>query len=456
MRPVWLLAALALAGCRGAAEPEVAAWRPGEVYASPEAPNARGLLDRRGLIHAHSVYSHDACDGEPVKDGVRDPECFDDFREGLCATKQDFVMLTDHADAFAETEMEQALLHRKARGDLWVRRGGAPVASWAACPGGRQTLVVAGFEAGTMSVGLEQHVALDVETRREVYGSTASAALEQVAGLGAVRLLQHTEDWSVEQLTSMPVEGFEMYNLHANALRAAGTVLELVVLATERPEDLPHPDLIVLPLWSEDPRYLSRWGSTLARGARRVTTMGTDCHRNSFPTLMPDGERGDSYRRMMLWLSNHLLVRPEPDGSWDDRHLKEALRAGRLYGVLEVLGSPVGFDYVAQVGEAVAEMGDAVAYADAPQLLVRAPTVRDLDPARPAPEIEVRLLRAVDGGFEVVATSDGDLQHTPTRPGAYRAEVRMVPHHLAADLGQYRLGELGDFVWIYGNPIYVR
>ena len=57
-------------------------------------------------------------------------------------------------------------------------------------------------------------------------------------------------------------------------------------------------DLILLGVMSEDPRYLKRWGSVLASGAKRVTTMATDCHRNTFKQLMQDGERVDSYRRI--------------------------------------------------------------------------------------------------------------------------------------------------------------
>ena len=217
-----------------------------------------------------------------------------------------------------------------------------------------------------------------------------------------------------------------------------------------------NPDLIFLPIFSEDPRYLERWGSVLARGGRRVTTMGTDCHRNSFPALLPDGERADSYRRMMIWFSNHLLVRPEAAGRWDDRHLKDALQSGRLYGAFEILGSPEGFDFYAEVGGEVAEMGSEVPFTAAPQLRIVAPTLRNPDPDKPAPTLTVRLLKAVEGGFEEVVSAPGSITYSPTGPGVYRAEVRMVPNHLADQLGQYRLADLGDFIWIYANPIYVR
>src|SRR5690606_41948886 len=122
------------------------------------------------------------------------------------------------------------------------------------------------------------------------------------------------------------------------------------VKALDDPASLPASDLVLLPILNEDDLYLSRWGTVLSRDHRAVTTIGTDCHQNTFPQLLPDGERVDSYRRMMGWMSNHLLVKPEADGSWDDSHLEDALAAGRLYGVFEVFGYPTGFDFRALEG----------------------------------------------------------------------------------------------------------
>src|SRR5262245_46028500 len=56
-------------------------WSPGKMLATEREPNARGFLDRRGLIHAHSVHSHDACDEMPKDDqGNYDEQCDRDFR----------------------------------------------------------------------------------------------------------------------------------------------------------------------------------------------------------------------------------------------------------------------------------------------------------------------------------------------------------------------------------------
>jgi hypothetical protein len=430
----------------------------GTVYRAPSA-STRGLLDRRGLIHSHSVYSHDACDSMPLVNGVRDALCFDDFRRGLCQTAHDFAMLTDHRDAFTGTPYPEALLYRPDRGDRLVERDGQASASWAACPDGSSALILAGLEAGTMPVGLERHVEPE-SIRSGIYGDTSSTAIEMLKAAGAVALAQHTENWTPEELIDKPFDGFEMFNLHANSFLHLGDILEIVlnIQAGIVDEGLPSPDLTVVNFISEDPRYLDTWGTVLSRGAKRVTTMGTDCHRNSFPAKLADGERIDSYRRMMSWFSNHLLVRPKPDGTWDDRDLKEALRSGRLYGSFEVYGYPVGFDYHAKVGAEIEEMGSELALSAAPKLFVARPTMEGLATYGAQPEITLRILRALDVGWEEVArATTGDLELTVTSTGAYRAEVRIRPRHLQPYLGKNAM-EIAesDRIWIYSNAIYVR
>ena len=95
--------ALALLSCSEGSNPTTPdagplPWKPGDVRPSIRAEGPRGLLDLRGIVHAHSVYSHDACDGEPrdpVTGALNEP-CVDDFRRDLCRVGHDFVMLTDH------------------------------------------------------------------------------------------------------------------------------------------------------------------------------------------------------------------------------------------------------------------------------------------------------------------------------------------------------------------------
>ncbi|NJK31763.1 MAG: hypothetical protein HC927_04700 [Deltaproteobacteria bacterium] len=48
------------------------------------------------------------------------------------------------------------------------------------------------------------------------------------------------------------------------------------------------------------------------------------------------------------------------------------------------------------------------------------------------------------------------LETAVVEAGAYRAEVRVIPHHLAGLLGEHE--ELSEelVIWVYGNPVYVR
>ncbi|MBK8994179.1 MAG: hypothetical protein IPM35_00300 [Myxococcales bacterium] len=431
-------------------------WSPGKIFTTPREPSARGFVDRRGLIHAHSVHSHDACDGQPKDDaGAVNAPCLKDFRAGLCASRHDFVMLTDHNDSFGSTEYPESLLFDASQGDVLVERDGAPVANRLACPDGNPPLVLAGTESGFMPVGIERHVAPTTAERGAVYGAETAEAIAKLKEVGAVVLVQHTEDWTVEQLGELPLDGFEMFNLHANTIIGAGAAIGLIADLKE-PELLPYPDLVLLPIVSEDKRYLERWGTVLASGKKRVTTMGTDCHQNTFKDILPDGERIDSYRRMMGWFSNHLLVKPDAGGSYADLELKEALRSGRLYGAFEVLGFPEGFDFHAKTGAGVTEMGDEVALGDAPELVAKLPKVKELDPSVKRPDFVVRLLRAKSGGWDVVKETAEELAHVPSEPGAYRVEVRMKPRHLLPHLSSYADLAEKDFVWIYSNAVYVK
>jgi len=436
----------------------------------------RGLVDVRGLAHTHSIYSHDACDNAPVDDnGVRDAVCLDDLRRGLCQTRHDFVMFTDHDSDFETIEFPATLLFEAARGDELVEHdvalvddGGAttarlPTANRTRCDDGTTQLIMAGSESGLMPVGLERHATDDdTLTGARTYGTLEQTNADAIHDAGGLVLLAHPEDFSVEQLRLLPVDGFEMYNLHRNTLANAGAALELVVRLNEGDTSLPHPDLVLAPIFQEDPLYLERWGRVLASGLRRTTTMGTDSHRNTFRSLMADGERVDSFRRMMSAFSNHVLVDAAGADPLDDRALKAAMKAGRVYGAFEYLGHPRGFDVTATVGDTTVELGGEASVGAT--IRVTRPTLEQLDPAAEAPLLTVRLLRAIDddAGWEVVATLEHDdgpvLEHVTTVAGAYRAEVRMVPLHLRAFFGAddaLLLADGRDFIWIYGNALYI-
>ncbi len=428
-------------------------WQPSVAYRTP-ATLKRGLLDRRGLIHAHSVHSHDACDGKPFTDaGTYDLDCNADFRRGVCQAGHDFVFLTDHPDSFTDVEFPDTLLYDAQAGDALVMRNGQSTASWMKCPDAGPALLMAGAESDSMMpVGLEGHVA-----DRAAYSGDLPTHYDAVKAKGALALIAHPESMTVDALATLPIDGFEMYNLHANSLLNVGTLAELALQVDRKEFDgMPHPDLFLAAYVKfEDDRYLSTWGSVLARGVKRVTTLGTDCHRNTFPPLMQDGERVDSYRRMMLGFSNHVLVQARADGTWDDAELKAGLKAGRLYGAFEYLGYPVGFDAFATEDGVTREIGETVSLAKKPKLTVVMPSVQNLDPKAEAPVLRARWLKAKDGGWDVMAEGAGNVDFTPTEAGAYRAEIRMVAKHLIPFVGRRRDFLKAERPWVYANAIYV-
>ncbi len=420
----------------------------------------RGFHLARGIVHLHSPLSHDACDGAGWVDGaLADEACLAHLRAAACTLRMDVLFLTDHAPHIDEIAFEDALWI--AAGDEAVENAsGEVVAARWACPGtGHRVLVMAGSENETMPVALERHPPGDQAARSAAYEADGPDAAAVLRAAGALVLYAHTEGHPLDQIRATAPDGIEIYNTHANidpnirrdllGLSPLSFIGNL--LAFTRPANGLEPDLALLSFLSPNDVALSRWDTILAEGTRMVGTGGCDAHENAFPQLLTDGERADSYRRMMGWHSHHFLV----DG--DDRAaMVAALARGRLSLVFEVFGTPVGFDFRAEdAGGAIAEMGDETLVGAT--LRVDRPSLIAGFPASPAPIIRTRILRAADGGaVELLSSADATLEWVTTEPGAYRVEVLMTPDHARPYLGALADELVHELVWIYSGPIYVR
>jgi hypothetical protein len=401
-------------------------------------------------VHNHSPYSHDACDGNPRPEGARNEPCFADVRFGMCATRQDFVFLTDHDDLFADFDYPEVLLY--APGDTLIERGGAPVANRVDCGDGHEVILAAGTESGMMPIGLEHHVGDTSEARNVAYNTIDATGIGALQAAGALVFLQHTEEWSELDVLTLPIDGIEIYNMHANMMDNLAKVLELAILLATEPENLPVPELGLLGVFAENEPDLAHWSR--ASALRRLPgVLATDAHQNVVDDPMVDGDRLDSFRRGMRWFSNYVLL---PAGPVDDAVIKAALAEGRSYGSFDYLGYPLGFDYHAVADGTVYEMGAEITGAAAVTLNLTCPTVWNRDPRTPTPTITCRLLRADGAGaWEEVDAAVGDLAYVAD-PGVYRAEVRILPDHLRPWLGPNPDDYVEERVWIYANPIYVR
>lgn len=443
---------------------------PWTVVPSSVLPTVRGYRVVRGIMHNHSPYSHDGCDNKPrLDDGSRNEQCYQDDRDGMCKTRQDFIFMSDHPTLFADYEYPEVLFYKE--GDTLIERDGEPQANWVNCGDGFKVLFAAGTEGEPMPLGLEHHIGKTPDERKAIYnparptydGSSEDnerveyfrSCLNKYKEAGGMAWIMHTEEWLRKTLLDQPIDGFEMYNLHANLMYMdRGKAAEILTDAYYDPDNVPVPELLIMAIFEENLPALAHWAA-VSQVKHISTSMATDSHRNSFPGLLGDNERLDSFRRMMHWFSNYVLI---PQGDYDDRVLKTAIKAGRMYGGFNFLGYPVGFDYHAENGATIYEMGSVVTDTATMTLKLTLPHVYRLDPSLPKPEISGHFLKANGEKWDEVAATtnaDGTLQAVVDAKGVYRAEVRMVPYHLRQYMGKNSDTYMINYVWIYSNPIWL-
>jgi hypothetical protein len=415
--------------------PRVVAWS--RQRAPLVGASSAGRAWKRGIIHLHSPYSHDACDGHEGE--LTDEQCGQDLRDGLCADAEDFAFLTDHPAMAAEHTYEELL---RLEGEDEVVDG---VANAMACPDGRRVLLMPGIEDELMPIGLDAQAATTAEENDEIYNGTEQPTFDAEIAAGAAVFQAHTEGKTIEDLLArqqMGLAGVEVFNLHA------------MVDPTKREEDLgldatsyladigpfiagttdAEPDLAFLAFFQEQTVSLERLDA-LNQVAFTAATAGTDAHENAIPSLLSDDERVDSYRRMMSWFSNVLLVDDDSPAAHQD-----AAVAGHGFVAFEALGTPAGFDV--RYGEL--DMGGEGAVGGT--LSITCPTLAETTPQDGnAPDIDAVVYK--DGAIWQEGCGDWPVDEA----GAYRVTVEITPNHLAGFLDDQAEALIHPFPWIYSN-----
>ncbi len=416
----------------------------------------RGQRDYRAMIHLHSHHSHDACDGEPQPGGIPDESCLQDLRDALCITRTDVAFMTDHPAHATSATLEELLL---VRGDdeIVLNAEGQPIANWLQCGNGHRTLIIPGIESSKMMpLGLERHV-------EDAYGESSPQSFQQIRDAGALAWVAHTEGRDPAELATLGLDGIEFYQLHANLdpdirkdhldLDPGGFITDITPFFFGGDNGL-QPDLATLGfVLPNEPsiRTLEQLGQT----QRLTISAGTDAHQNVIPSKAADGERVDSYRRMIRWFNNRLRL----DVPLTPESAKAALRTGRNHIVFESFGTPQGFDFYAQQGEVITEMGAEVNFAAGLTLFAALP---HLDLRSPhgdnAPSFEGRLYRATGDNRELLQTwTDGTSTLEVPGPGVYRVEVWITPSHLAPYLGEMADNYIHKTLpWVYSAALFVR
>jgi hypothetical protein len=414
-------------------------------------PAPRGWRDLRSIVHLHSPWSHDACDNDPQPDGATNEPCLADLRAGLCATRIDVAFVTDHPE-YAAAQPYDDLFHAR-EGDTPLEEGGTRVGNQIHCEDGHAVTWLPGIEDELMPVALDRQVAgEDAAENDRLYNGYDEEALGAARAAGAEVLVAHTEGRSredLERLQDAGLAGVELFNLHAMFdpdIRAEDLGLDPLGWAAgitpfTSPDASGEPDLYFLGVFEEQAPSLAHWDALLARG-RTVAVAGTDAHQNVLPLDLRDGERGDSYRRMLRWFSNHLLAEGEAPSQ-----VQAALTEGRVYVAFEAFGTPVGFDVRLEAEGRVYEMGS-----DAPPgiLAVSCPALHPFSP-RGLEEPVVEAVVFKDGA----EWARGCGEHRTDGSGAYRVRIDVTPHHLLPFLGDEPEPWLRPFPWVYSNALRV-
>ena len=472
----WILL-VGLWGCPatepGEPPPPPPPWEPGWERGLPDTTEfvaPEGWRVARGITHLHSPMSHDACDGDGLPEGRVNEPCLADLRAALCETRQDFAFLSDHPSHFATFGWEQALLLRGEDDPIDLAGGVVEpelaIAKHLRCPDGHIVTWLPGVEDELMPLGLRRHAGddLDQVALDGLYNRSDPAVVAELRQAGALVFRAHTESRSAAWVAERDLDGIEVYNLHANLgpdIREEHLGLDPFGFAgavgpwlqdVEAGELVS--DLVFLGFYLPNEPSLATWDA-LTPQRRLVGIAGTDAHQNVLNIPMADGERVDSYRRMLRWFSNHVLL---PAGaSPTPAAVQQALGEGRAWLAFEALGSPTGL--VVQVvddGDLIG-LGEEVPWREGQRLRVQLPEVYGGPPADHAlaPEIRARVVRASPTGVEIVAEGDTDVDLPTPGPGAYRVEIEIVPHHLRPLIpGQEEL--IQPFTWVLTNPIYLR
>lgn len=431
-------------------------WTAGGVP-SEAIPEVRDQQSRRAIVHLHSPWSHDACDGEPLVDGVPDADCLADLRRGLCDAEIDVAWLTDHPSHAADQDYEQRM-HITEDDEVVMVDGREAAVRWR-CADGTSVLIRPGYEDELMPIGMTKEMHSDPEIRSVLANSDSADAIQAMLGTGALVAVAHTEGRDPEWLARVVADGvgaIELFNLHSAfdpSIRQDDLGLDGLGWAQGLAPFLDatsgvEPDLLVLNVLAEQGPSLERWDTLLAAGHAVVATVGTDAHQNVLPGILPDGERGDSYRRMLRWLSQHIRVGPGLDAD-DPGVLQSALAAGHFFVVFEVLGTPAAFDLYLDTdsGRRIEMGGEGTAgtlHVDCPRLATGSPR------SERVPEISVTIFK---NGAEW-AQGCGDF---PTDgAGAYRVRADIVPHHLDRFLGADAESFMHPWPWVYSQAIRVQ
>lgn len=151
--------------------------------------------------------------------------------------------------------------------------------------------------------------------------------------------------------------------------------------------------------------------------------------------------RFPSYKRSFEFMSNHVLLKSELTGSFNNDRVKifNSLKNGNLYVALDMLGDPKGFVATLEDDGKSYLMGSEAKFSKNMKLKVSLP-------AKPKDFFEIVIFK---NGEAVAKRNEPEIDFEVKEPGTYRVQVRVSPMLPLPDARKW-------ITWIYTNPFYIR
>jgi len=354
---------------------------------------ASRLREVKGIVHVHTAFSGELSNA------------FDEMLEAAASNQLDFVLLTEHYSTSFDTSK--------------ITLDGVY----------GSTLFVAGNEidtgAGDRLLMLPGGAMADDFRLMET-----AEVLDRIHADGGIALVAYPEKFSSWHL---PADGVEVFNVDT-VLKNAPFPLALGDLAWSWPA---YPALTIARHFYRPSANLAMFDKT-SRERRSVLVAGLNAHSAIGFHILGDelgqelmGLKFDAYDTIFRLSRMHVLL--DTEKSLDRPSLLQAIKQGRFFTGMDVLGDTTGFRFFASSPTGTLEMGDELAYTTGISLTALAPIAARFVVLKNGEQVQ-ESRETIKATFPI----DG--------PGVYRVEVYRT------DLGD----DYAKIPWIFSNPIYVR
>ena len=352
----------------------------------------QNFKDYKGVIHVHTAI------------GGHSTGSFDELIDGANKNNLDFVVMTEHTTDLYDTS---ALTLKGKIGN---------------------TLFIAGQEVETST---DRFLLLD--------GSADAGKMNRVAAndfldtihaqskLAFITYPEKHKDWNEN------FDGIEVFSMNTNAKK----MNPFFGLFDALWSYYSYPELVLAKYFQRPDANLQKFDE-VTRTRKSTLIAGTDAHSNIGFHLLGDDAGNkiinlkiDRYETIFRAMRNHVLI--EKDKPLTQENLIQALKIGRTFVGLDVLGDTSGFSFTAENGAESKTMGDEITLTQNTNLKASAPNT-------------ARFIVFKNGEKVFEENNVAQISMPIKEKGTYRTEVYLD------SLG----APFDKMPWIISNPIYVR